>query len=272
MAAAYLQFVKELKQISYAFLMFRVTLGLIAIPDYLDGEDETVALHRILNIFVGCLLWLVIERLYFFGSYASSELVDLMGGTLVKLAELTRSICESHQKELRAIIGDNSLDVLFEEDMIAKYNAISFSRKQANTHAASIEWEIRLLRRMDTRGKIYYPLGRCNGKLYAEVLNEIRRCAFAVTMMSNLFRESFDVIGWTLYSEHTMQSIFSALGRLADVYDEMAQCLLSRNIVNAADTCKKIDDIERQMSEQVRQTCTELLKASTMIKQLHSGK
>lgn len=72
--AAYLQMMPSMKRFNYSLLMFRVTLGLIGIADYIQEESETMALHRILNIVIGCALWLIVERIYFFGSYASTEL------------------------------------------------------------------------------------------------------------------------------------------------------------------------------------------------------
>lgn len=63
-----------MKSFSYAATMFRVTLGIIALSDYTLGIQGQTAAYRLLNIFLGCVVWFFVEQIYRFGSTASSHL------------------------------------------------------------------------------------------------------------------------------------------------------------------------------------------------------
>lgn len=106
----------------------------------------------------------------------------LTAKTLQDLSDLTQMVCRVHRDELRSLISGRTplasalpmQNDSAKDEVQEKYRQISLTRKREDAQLASVEWELRLLRKSDPRASKYFPVGRTDGTVYSALLRSSR--------------------------------------------------------------------------------------------------
>uniref|UniRef100_A0A7S3EC68 Uncharacterized protein n=1 Tax=Rhodosorus marinus TaxID=101924 RepID=A0A7S3EC68_9RHOD len=170
---SYVEQSPSVKTFKYSFVMTRVACGLIVCYDFINDEQTSIAFLRVSSIVGGCILWLVVERIYGYDSFASDRIVMMMSTSIESLAELVKLVSVNRRKETEGVLYRNDNLEEADDEVISKFQQLTSTRKKEDATVAALDWEFKPLSRLGSRRHFYLPITRSKGEMYLEVF---RRC------------------------------------------------------------------------------------------------
>ncbi|KAJ8906765.1 hypothetical protein NDN08_003253 [Rhodosorus marinus] len=262
---SYIEQSPSLKTFKYSFVMMRVACALIVCYDYINDEQTSIAFLRVTSISFGCILWLVVERIYGYDSFASDRIVTMMSTSIESLSEMIKLVSVNRRKETEGVLHrDDNLEEA-DDEVISKFQALINTRKKEDAMLAALDWEFKPLSRLGSRRQFYLPIARSKGEMYAEVFRRCRQSAFFVTTMSSLLSESLEAETISRESEVWMTVFFDSLDSLAMVYSELALELGDRHVINTAEMRERVNRIRVDMENALFGEAVKLLTKSDIL-------
>jgi len=269
---SYIEQSPSVKTFKYTFVMSRAACGIIVCYDYVNDEQTSIAFMRVSSITGGCTLWLVIERMYGYDSFASDRIVTIMSTSIESLSGLIATVSNNRRQEAEDVLHRNAKLEKADDEVISKFQALTSTRKKEDAMLAAIDWEFKPLRRFGSRRHFYLPIARSKGKMYAEVFRRCRQSAIFVTTMSSLLSESLEAETISPESKVWMTVFFNSLDSLSLIYSELATELGNRHLIDTAQMRRRITRIRGDMEKALSAEAVKLLaKPDLLLSDQSSG-